>query len=240
MIEVQERVDRLEVTLERFMASAETINRRLDRNIERLDQNIVRLDRNIERLDRNFERLEQNGQRLDRNYERLNASVEEIKRESRKHALEMARIADRIGRFSEDIVAPNLPRLAREVFGIDQVDFSGQRIEKRHAADPAKSREFDFVLAGRRKLLVNETKSTVRVKYIDDFAAALHELFEYFPEYRGCAVIPIFASLSLSPDFLRRLTRLRIYAMALADRTMELLNFDEVSAKLDGKAGRRR
>ena len=44
-------------------------------------------------------------------------------------------------------------------------------------------------------------------------------------------MIPIFASMAISPDFVKRLTRLRIYALALGDRTMELLNLGEVSAK---------
>jgi len=37
--------------------------------------------------------------------------------------------------------------------------------------------------------------------------------------------------MAISPDFVKRLTRLRIYALALGDRTMELLNLGEVSAK---------
>lgn len=148
----------------------------------------------------------------------------------------MARIADRIGRFAEDIVSPNFPRLAREIFGISQVDFSGRRVEKRHAAHPEKFREFDFILAGNDKLLVNETKSTARLKYIEEFSDVLKEIFEYFPEYKGSTVIPIFASLELSPDFVRRLTRLKIYAMALGDRTMQLLNATELSGRANGTA----
>ncbi len=220
MTAIEQHVDRLETALANYMATADGIIRRHDERMERLDQNISRLDQNITRLDQNITRLDR--------------GLEEMKRESREHTLEMARIADRIGRFAEDIVAPNLPRLARETFGIAQVDFSGQRVEKRHAAAPAKFREFDFVLAGQRKLLVNETKSTARLRYFDEFAGVLKEIFAYFPEYKGYSVIPVFASLGLSPDFVRRLTRLKIYALALGDRTMELLNFSEVAAKRNG------
>ena len=74
-------------------------------------------------------------------------------------------------------------------------------------------------------------RERTRVKYLDEFAEGLRDVFEYFPEHKGCAVIPIFASMALSPDFVRRLTRHKIYAMALGDRTMELLNLAEVSAK---------
>lgn len=208
MPEIAPRLDRLEIALASFIEDAKAINHRLDQNIARLDQNIVRLDQGLE----------------------------EQKREAREHAFEMARIADRIGRFAEDIVVPNLPRIAREIFGIEQVDFSGRRIEKRHATDPEKFREFDFVLAGHHKLLVNETKSTARLKYFDDCADVIKNIFHCFPEYKGWAIIPFFASLELSPDFVRRLTRLKIYALALGDRTMELLNAPEVSARRNGTA----
>ena len=163
--------------------------------------------------------------------ERLDRGLEEMKREAREHTLQMAQIAERVGRFAEDIVAPNIPRIAREVFGITEVQASGQRLERRHVTDPSRFREFDVMLVGQGKLVVVETKATARVKYVDEFAEGLKDLFEYFPEHKGCAVVPIFASMALSPDFVRRLTRHRIYALALGERTMELLNLAEVSAR---------
>ena len=152
-------------------------------------------------------------------------------RESRQHSLEMAQIAERVGRFAEDIVAPNIPKLAREVFGITEIQFSAQRVEKHQARDVALFREFDFILAGQNKLIVVETKATPRLKYIEEFADVMKELPDYFPEWKSHSVIPIFASMAIGPDFVKRLTRLRIYALALGDRTMELLNLGEVSSK---------
>ena len=52
-----------------------------------------------------------------------------------------------------------------------------------------------------------------------------------FAELKHYSVIPIFASLALSADFVRRLSRLKIYGMALGERTMELVNLSEVSTK---------
>lgn len=159
---------------------------------------------------------------------RLDKLAQDSKSEQREHVLEMARIADRIGRFTEDIVGPNIPRLAREVFGINPFQFFAERVEKLHYQDPSRMREFDFVLAGSGQLVITESKSTARFKYIEEFATALAEVFDYFPEYRGYRVIPIFASMAIGQDFVRRLTRLKIYALALGQRTMELLNLEEV------------
>jgi exonuclease VII small subunit len=203
MATVEERVDSLETKFAEFMA-------RLDHHIERLDRNIERLDRNIERLDRNYE---------------------ELKREARQHTLEWAQLAERFGRFAEDIVAPNIPRLGREVFGIAEPEFSAQRVEKAHIKDASRFREFDLIYAGQGKIIVVETKATARVKYIEDFAETVGDLADFFPNFRQYSVIPIFASLALSSDFVRRLSRLRIYGLALGERTMELVNLAEVSTR---------
>ena len=37
--------------------------------------------------------------------------------------------------------------------------------------------------------------------------------------------------MAVGPDLLKRLTRLKIYALVLGERTMELLNLEEVRAK---------
>ncbi|MBI4657596.1 MAG: hypothetical protein HY735_01895, partial [Verrucomicrobia bacterium] len=63
------------------------------------------------------------------------------------------------------------------------------------------------------------------------FVGALKEVFDYFPEFQGYTLVPIFASMALSADQVRRLTRLKIYAMALGQRTMELLNLEQVRAR---------
>ncbi|MFN3479913.1 MAG: hypothetical protein ACK415_05965 [Thermodesulfovibrionales bacterium] len=56
-------------------------------------------------------------------------------------------------------------------------------------------------------VLLNETKSTPRINYIDDFIVALKEFYDYFPEYRGKKVVPIFASLYLQEEVINYLTK---------------------------------
>lgn len=169
--------------------------------------------------------------RLDRTCERLDQNVVEIRQEGRRHAVEMAQIANRIGRFAEDFVNPNIPRVARDVFGVAQFEFEGQRVKKWHATDPGRSREFDCVIAGSKHLIISEAKLTARGKDIDDFAASLRDVFDYFTEYRGYTLVPILASLALGPDLVRRLNRVKIYAMALGEHTMEFLNLEQVRAR---------
>ena len=187
--------------------------------------------------DKNIEPLGKNAERLDKNIERLGKGLGEQKRKAREDAQEMSRIAGRIGRFAEDIVAPKFPRIARESFAIDQFDFSGQRVEKRQSSAPSKLRAFDGVLAGEKKPLITKVKSPARPKYIEEFTGVIQEIFEFFTDYRGFSLIPIFARLGLSPDFTRRLTRLKFFARAMNDRTMEWVNFQELSTWRNGTKG---
>ena len=207
---IEERVETLETSLQRFVVTTNAA--------------ILRLDQTCERLDRTCERL-------DRNVIEIRMEVEQMREEGRRHTVEMAQIANRIGRFAEDFVNPNIPRVAREVFGLAQFEFEGQRVKRWHVTDPGRSREFDCVIAGSKHLLISEAKLTARAKDLDDFAESLKDIFDYFTEYRGYTLAPIFASLALSPDLVRRLTRHKIYALALGERTMELLNVEAVRAR---------
>jgi hypothetical protein len=60
------------------------------------------------------------------------------------------------------------------------------------------------------------------------FVAVLAEIEDYFPEYQGKTIIPIFASLAISEHVVSYLTKRRIYAMAMGEETMTLLNFQAI------------
>ncbi len=68
------------------------------------------------------------------------------------------------------------------------------RCKKRHSKEKAKRREFDIIAFYEDKVILNETKSIPRQQYIDAFAEFL---FEYFQEYSGRELIPIFAAFTL-------------------------------------------
>ncbi|MBI3593100.1 MAG: hypothetical protein HY099_06445, partial [Nitrospirae bacterium] len=59
---------------------------------------------------------------------------------------------------------------------------------------------------------------------------ALNEFYDYFPEYKGKKLIPIFASLYLQDDVVKYLTKNGIYAMAIKEDTMDLLNYENITA----------
>lgn len=139
-------------------------------------------------------------------------------------------LANRLGTIAEDIVAPNLPRIAREQFGMDEIEDVMVRRTVRHKIDRTKQHEFDVIVASADKVIINETKATPRLEYIDDFIQTLADVDGYLPEYKGRTIIPVFASLYLADHIIKYLTRRNIYAMAMGAETMTLVNFDQIQS----------
>jgi len=149
--------------------------------------------------------------------------------EDRKRMNKMwGELANKMGTLVEDIVAPNIAGVARRYFGAEELEDFMIRRRKRNTKDKNKVREFDVIAVWDDKVIINETKSTPRIDYINEFIDVLKEITSYFPEYRDKQIIPIFSSLYLPEDIVDYLTRNKIYAMGMNDDTMDLLNFEKV------------
>ena len=138
-------------------------------------------------------------------------------------------LSHKMGTLVEDIVMPNLPFIAEKHFGLKKEDLilSMSNPHKKKPGDKHFTKEFDAILVYETKIVLNETKSTPRISYVNDFVKSLEkkEFFEYFPEYKGYEIIPVFSALSIPENIVKHLTRHKIYAMAMNEGTMQLLNF---------------
>jgi len=166
----------------------------------------------------------------------LRNEMGDFKEEMQVFKIEMARkwgeLANRLGTLAEDIVAPNLVPVARKYFNCqdEPLDFMPRRI-KAHSKEAGRNREFDAIAVFEDTVLLSETKATPRSEYVRDFSQVIKEFFDYFPEFAGKRLIPIFASLNIEENIVKQATKNRIYVMALKGDTMEILNYKEVSGK---------
>ncbi len=154
---------------------------------------------------------------------------DEMKADRKRMNEQWGELVNKWGTLVEDMVAPNIPRIARENFGFSDIEFFAVRIKVRNKKDRSKRREFDVIAVGDNQVIINEAKSSPRIDYINEFIAVLSQIEDYFPEYAGKTIIPIFASLHIGEDVVTYLTRQRNYAMAMGDETMELKNFQRVA-----------
>jgi len=148
----------------------------------------------------------------------------EMRIEGKRMNKQWGELANKMGTVVEDIVAPNIPRIAKEYFNCTDLDDFMIRRRIKNKKDKTKIKEFDIIAIYSNKVIINETKSTPRLDYIKDFIEDLKILFDYLPEYKGMEIIPIFSSLYLPDNIINYLTKNKIYAMAMKDDTMDILN----------------
>ena len=139
-------------------------------------------------------------------------------------------LANKMGTVVEDIVAPSVRRLAREVFGCGELQYFSERVSLKRSDDASREREFDALYVGTRAVLLNETKSSPRAEDARKFAEFLSsgEFALYFPRYRELPIVPVFSSLSIPAHLVTYLTRRGIYALAMGDEAMQVLNLEAV------------
>ena len=145
-------------------------------------------------------------------------------------------LANRLGTVAEDIVAPGLIEASKKYFGCGEEpdDFTVRR-RKKNIKDPSKVREFDLIIVCGDNVIINETKTTPKSEYVEAFHKFIKsgELFDYFPEYKGKNIIPVFSSLNLPQDIINLLTKKGIYAATMKGDYIDLVNFESLRKSLE-------
>ena len=224
---LEQRTDRLESILASFMERTDSSIERLERAIERMEQEGAR-DREAAARDR--EESARFRAEMARDREEMKQQADRERREMNKR---WGELANKMGTVVEDIVAPSIQRLARAVFDCGEPQYFGTRVSLSRGDDRSRRREFDALYVGTRAVLLNETKSSPRASDARRFAEFLEsgEFARYFPQYRELPIVPAFSSLSIPDDMVTYLTRRGIYAIAMGDEAMQVLNLDAVRVR---------
>ncbi len=151
----------------------------------------------------------------------------EIRREMNK---KWGEVTNKLGTFAEDFVAPNIPRIATDFFKFSAIDLFNRRQDRRNPNDASQMFEFDVfaVCHAEKRILLTDVKFTVRMIYLERVPQTIENFRLAFPEYADYQLITVFASMAIAPDQVKYLTKLGIYALALGDNNMDLLNFEDI------------
>ena len=155
---------------------------------------------------------------------------DEMKQDRKELYKQWGKLSDKLGSIVEDMVAPNIKSIGEKYFNlIDCIDFGIRRIRK-HSKDRGKEKEFDIIAVYDNVIILNETKSTPRMDYINDFIDFIknREFYEYFPEYFDKKIIPVFASFSIPEHMVKHISGHNILAMVMGDENMDIINPDVV------------
>lgn len=194
-----------------------------EKRVDRLEEALLRMERTTEEMKVQAEKDRQQAEK-DR---------QQTKQGRRELARQLGDISYKLGTVVEDIIAPSLRRLARDELGCGDELFYAVRLSKTYVGDSGRKREFDAFYVGEKAVMLNESKATARPEYAKSFAEFIRngQFFSYFPEYVDKPVVPVFSSLYMSADIVSYLTKQGIYAVAMGDDTMCVLNLDQVRAR---------
>jgi hypothetical protein len=202
---------------------------KLAQRVESLEDLMAALVRSGERTDRQIEMTERQVERTSRELSEFKEEVRADIRDGKASRVEMNRkwgeLANRLGTMAEDLVAPSVPRVLREVLGLSDTPIaSAVRVRRFSTTDPSVEREFDVVATCGDFLLINETKSRLAAEDVARFVEVLATVRDYFPENAGKRVIGAIASLYADAAIVRRGEAMGLIVLGFGEDVMEVLN----------------
>ncbi len=133
----------------------------------------------------------------------------------------MGGLANKMGTLVEDIVAPNLSRVAEELFGCGEPQWAAIRVRRREGPE---TMEIDALVVCEGIVLINETKSSLYSRDVDDLLLKGERFGEFFPEFAGRRIVPIVASLYVDGRVVRYAASRNALAMGMREDNMRILN----------------
>ncbi len=214
----EERIDHLDAALGKFITESLWLNQQAEKRLAAL-QSEMRAFKDEMRAFKT-EMLEFKDE--------MRAFKDESVRDRQEIRRQMGDLSKKLGTIVEDILSPNLWRLARQYFGFEGRDLF-TRFRRRQGAD---SIECDALLVGEHHLLWAEARSTPRFEQVAEFINLWPKFEVFFPEYNHLKKFYLLGSWSIPENVVAELTKHGIYALQMGEETMELVNIDEITNKI--------
>ncbi len=152
--------------------------------------------------------------------EEILASRQETDRLISSLNLQLGRIGNKLGVYSESIIRPSLERALREQFGMTKIH------SPLHLKDNGDEIEIDVVgySADESKgVYLAEIKSQLRQDGIDQLLEDLRRFIRFCPEHRGKKLFGILAALDIPADLRAQVVRQGLYLATIKDDVFEIV-----------------
>jgi hypothetical protein len=158
--------------------------------------------------------------------EKTDATLDRMEKDRRDLNKQLGDIANKQGRMTEDLVAPSICRILREVVHCPRRFECGSLVRPRrtHPVDRGRLKEFDVIADCGDYVLVNETKSNLGPEDIGKLMDTIEEVREYFPEFRDRKFIGSLATLYAEDSLIKFASRKGILILAVGDELMDVKN----------------
>ncbi|GBC85619.1 hypothetical protein HRbin11_02069 [bacterium HR11] len=157
--------------------------------------------------------------------EEMRAFKEEVREDRRQMNKRWGELAQKMGTLVEDLVFPATAPVIRKYFQCEPVRKAIRFLCRRDGQEY----EVDILAVCPETVFMIEVRSRPKPQDVDDILEKASQFWDFFPEYRGKALIVIFASLVFPEGVIRYATRRGLYVMAFREwEYMDILNFEEV------------
>jgi uncharacterized membrane-anchored protein YhcB (DUF1043 family) len=221
MVEVEERVGKVEEALAFFMTETARLFAEMREDIAEIRASNARTDRMLLEMQ---QQAEKDRQQAEKDRQQAEKDRQQAEKDRRDFNRRLAETTDAQGLLIENMVWPNLKRIASEVFRGEDVLFQAIRLKRRLDADHSRMMELDLLAVGERDVVVCEAKSRVTVEKVREFRQSLETFEDFFPEYAGRRLWPMVASVYIDPSVIAFMTSQKVLAVGFGGETMDLLN----------------
>ena len=239
---MESRVRTLEEMMADLITTIEQTSLEMRESTERLERNTDRFRQSLESDTADFKeealnlisRMEKNTAdfkdatraSIDRMEKDTAKRKEDTDQEHRNLNKQLGEIANKQGRMTEDLVAPSICRVLREVVDCSPGFACGSLLRPRrtHPQDKSLLKEFDVIADCGDYVLVNETKSKLSPTDIDELMNTIQEVREYFPEFRDRKFIASLATLYADKSLIKFASRKGVLILAVGDELMDVMN----------------
>ena len=186
-----------------------------------------------QQMEEQQQRLAEQQQRSDTNWAKWQTDMERRDAEWTKWQKDLVRSREEVGRLShrlgtlvEDLVAPSLPRILRELVSCpDEMEaVVSVRLRRRHPTQRGQHLEIDALVDCDNYVLFNETKSQLTPEKVKAFIAKLATVREYFPEYQDCTILGGVSSLVVEASLIEYASRQGLLVLGTSEGLMERQN----------------
>ena len=222
----EERIDRIERAVKDFIVSVNESHMRTEAELREFKDEMKESHMRTEAELREF-KVEMKESHMRAEAERRESKNEMLtyKEENRQQIREMnikwGEMAKKLGTITEDLVAPSIPRIVKEEFGLEVTDLMVRRKKK---LTDGRSKEYDAIAVADECVFVDETKSTLDSEDVKDFIKDIQEFRDYFPEYEKNKIIGVLASLYVDENVIKYAERSGFLVLAVGDKLMEVMN----------------
>jgi len=199
----------------------------LEKSQQRTEQGFVELRKSLadsqQRTEQGFQELRKD---LADSQQRNDQGFKELRKKIADSRKELGQISHRLGTIVEDLVAPSLPRVFREIVNCPaDVDvLINVRVRRRHPSQKGSMLEIDAMADCENYVLFNETKSQFSPEKVKAFLEKLALVREYFPEYQSHQIRGCIASLYLDKSLVEYASRQGLLALASGEYLMTVQN----------------